>query len=60
MVQAYLATGAWAEGLVRDAPLESSDAERVGFAVTNLIEAASPSNNPLLSPVAWKAAIWRA
>ena len=57
MVQAYLATGAWAEGLVRDTPLDWADAERVGFAVTNLIEAASPSNNPLLSPVAWKAAI---
>ena len=57
MVQAYLAAGAWAEGLVEDAPLEWADAERVAFAVSNLIEAASPSNNPLLSPVAWKAAI---
>ena len=57
IVQAYLAGGAWAEGLLEDAPLEWADAERVGFAVTNLIEAVSPSNNPLLSPVAWKAAI---
>ena len=56
-VQAYLAAGAWAEGLVQDASLEWADAERMGFAVSNLIEAASPSNNPLLSPVAWKAAI---
>ena len=57
IVQSYLATGAWAEGLVQDASLEWADAERIGFAVSNLVEAASPSNNPLLSPVAWKAAI---
>jgi polyhydroxyalkanoate synthase len=57
MVQAYLAGGAWAEGLVQDASLDWADAERIGFAVSNLVEAASPSNNPLLSPVAWKAAI---
>ena len=31
--------------------------EQVTFAVSNLVEALSPSNNPLTSPVAWKAAI---
>jgi polyhydroxyalkanoate synthase subunit PhaC len=57
VVQAYLATGNAVEGLVEDAPLEWRDAERLNFAVSNLIEALSPSNNPLISPVAWKAFI---
>lgn len=57
VVQAYLATGRTAEGLVEDVPMEWSDAEELKFAVSNLVDAASPSNNPLLSPVAWKAAI---
>ncbi|MEV0332475.1 alpha/beta fold hydrolase [Nocardia sp. NPDC050717] len=55
VVQAYLATAATAEGLVADAPLEWRDAERMRFVVSNLVEAAAPSNNPLISPVAWKA-----
>jgi polyhydroxyalkanoate synthase len=33
------------------------DAERIGFLVGNLVQAAAPCNNPLVSPVAWKAAI---
>src|SRR5690349_21910809 len=57
LVQAYLASGSTAEGLVEDVPLGWRDAERLRFAATNLVEAASPSNNPLLSPVGWKAAI---
>jgi polyhydroxyalkanoate synthase len=57
IVQAYLATGEAVEGLVQDVPLEWRDAERVKFVAANLVEAASPSNNPLLSPVAWKAVI---
>jgi polyhydroxyalkanoate synthase len=56
-VQAYLATGSAVQDLVRAAPLEWRDAERVKFAADNLIEALAPSNNALLSPVAWKAAI---
>jgi polyhydroxyalkanoate synthase len=56
-VQAYLATSELAEGLVADVPMEWADAERLNFVVSNLVEAASPSNNPLLSPLAWKAAI---
>jgi polyhydroxyalkanoate synthase len=56
-VQAYLATGGAVQDLVRAAPLEWRDAERVRFAADNLIEALAPSNNALLSPVAWKAAI---
>lgn len=39
------------------APLDWRDAERIRFAAANLVEALAPSNNALLSPVAWKAAI---
>ena len=57
LVQLYLASGAAAEGLAQDVPMEWRDKERVRFAVANLVEGLSPSNNPLTSPVAWKAAI---
>jgi polyhydroxyalkanoate synthase len=57
LVQAYLAVGTTVEGLVEDVPLEWKDAERVRFLTSNLVEAAAPSNNPLISPVGWKAAI---
>ena len=53
VVQAYLAGGAFAQGLVDDADLGWRDAERVGFVVRNVVDAAAPSNNPLISPVAW-------
>ena len=57
VVQAYLATGSTALGLVEDVPLDWRDAQRMRFAVSNLIDALAPSNSPLLSPEAWKAAI---
>jgi polyhydroxyalkanoate synthase subunit PhaC len=57
LVQAYLAVGGTVEGLAEDVPLEWKDAERVRFVASNLVEAAAPSNNPLISPVGWKAAI---
>ena len=57
LVQAYLAGGTFAQALVDDADLGWRDAERVGFVVRNLVDAAAPSNNPLVSPVAWKALI---
>ncbi|ADB75055.1 PHA/PHB synthase family protein [Geodermatophilus obscurus] len=57
LVQAYLATGETALGLLHDVPLEWRDAERVRSAGSNLVDALSPSNNPLISPVAWKAFI---
>ena len=57
IVQTYLATGTTVEGLVQDVPLGWRDAERINFLASNLVEAAAPSNNPLLSPVAWKAVI---
>ena len=57
VMQAYLATGSTALGLVEDVPLDWRDAERMRFAVSNLVDALAPSNSPLLSPEAWKAAI---
>ena len=49
-LQTYLATGAAARGLVDDAALEWGDDQRIRFIVDNLVEAAAPSNNPLLNP----------
>ena len=56
-MQAYLAAAGTAEGMVADAGLDWADSERVSFAVTNLIDALAPSNNPLLNPAALKAAV---
>jgi polyhydroxyalkanoate synthase len=56
-VQTYLAGSAAAEALVDDAALDWRDDTRLRFLLTNLIAAAAPSNNPLLSPVGWKAVI---
>jgi polyhydroxyalkanoate synthase subunit PhaC len=56
-VQAYLAAAQAAESMVEDADLEWADAERTRFAVRNLVDALAPSNNPVLNPAAWKAAI---
>jgi polyhydroxyalkanoate synthase len=55
VVQAYLAGGQTAEALLTGADLEWRDNERLQFLLTNLIAAAAPSNNPLLSPQAAKA-----
>ena len=57
ILQAYLAGGALAESLLADADLGWRDGERVGFVVHNAVNAAAPSNNPLLSPAAWKALV---
>jgi poly[(R)-3-hydroxyalkanoate] polymerase subunit PhaC len=54
-VQAYLALGQTAEDLLADAELDWRDNERLQFVLTNVIAASAPSNNPLISPVAWKA-----
>jgi polyhydroxyalkanoate synthase subunit PhaC len=56
-MQAYLAAGAAARDLVEAAPLDWRDAERMRFAVGNVVDALAPSNSLLLSPEAWKAAI---
>ena len=56
-MQAYLATAESVAGVVAEAGLDESDAERVNFVLTNLIDALAPSNNPLLNPAAVKAAL---
>jgi poly[(R)-3-hydroxyalkanoate] polymerase subunit PhaC len=56
-MQAYLATAEAAEGVLAEAGLGEKDNERLGFVLTNLIDALAPSNNPLLNPAAVKAAI---
>ena len=57
VMQAYLATGSTALGLVDEAPLDWRDTERLRFALGNLVDALAPSNSALLSPEAWKAAL---
>ena len=56
-LQAYLAAAASAETLVAGAELGWRDDTRLKFLLANLIAAAAPSNNPLLSPAAWKALV---
>jgi polyhydroxyalkanoate synthase len=56
-MQAYLAAAETAEGVVAEAGLDEADSQRVGFVLTNLIDALAPSNNPLLNPAAVKAAV---
>src|SRR5215467_6097967 len=57
VMQAYLASGQSAESLLASADLDWRDAERLRFVLMNLIAAASPSNNPLLSPAAIKSLV---
>jgi polyhydroxyalkanoate synthase len=57
VMQAYLAAGWTAERLIAAAELDWRDSERLKFLLSNLVAAAAPSNNPLISPAAWKAAV---
>ena len=57
VMQAYLVTGQAAELILATADLDWRDTERLRFVLTNLIAAASPSNNPLLSPAGIKALV---
>ena len=56
-VQTYLALGRSAQDLLADTELDWRDNTRLKFVLTNLIAASAPSNNPYLSPAAWKAYI---
>jgi polyhydroxyalkanoate synthase len=56
-VQAYLAWAGTVESLLADADLNWRDNERMRFVLSNLIDAAAPSNNPLINPSARKAAL---
>jgi polyhydroxyalkanoate synthase len=57
IMQAYLAGSETAVGLLDDAQLDWRDGERMQFVVDNLVEGWAPSNNPLVSPLGWKALI---
>ena len=57
LVQLYLAGGHTAEQLVSDACLDTRDRTRVRFFLENVIEAAAPSNVPLVNPASAKAVI---
>jgi polyhydroxyalkanoate synthase subunit PhaC len=57
IMQAYLAGSETAEGLLADAGLDWRDAEKMRFVFDNVVEGLAPTNNPLLSPLGWKALI---
>jgi polyhydroxyalkanoate synthase len=57
LVQLYLAGGKTLDDLVESAALDPRDRKRVRFLIENLVEAASPSNIPLVNPASAKAAI---
>jgi polyhydroxyalkanoate synthase subunit PhaC len=56
-MQAYLATNNTVNQLFSDAKLDWRDAERIRFVLDVLTEGLSPSNNPLLNPLGYKALI---
>ncbi len=57
VMQSYLAAASAAETTFDAADLDWRDAERLRFLLSNLIAAASPSNNPLLNPSGIKALV---
>ncbi|HYB37590.1 MAG TPA: alpha/beta fold hydrolase [Mycobacterium sp.] len=57
IMQAYLAGAETAEGLLADAQLDWRDDEKMRFVVDNVVEGMAPTNNPLISPLGWKALI---
>jgi polyhydroxyalkanoate synthase len=57
IMQAYLAAAETADGLLGDADLDWRDNDKMRFVVDNLVEFLAPSNNPLISPLGWKALI---
>lgn len=57
VMQGYLATADTADGLLEDAALDWSDNEKMRFVLDNLLEGLAPTNNPLISPLGWKALI---
>jgi polyhydroxyalkanoate synthase subunit PhaC len=56
-MQAYLAANDTVNQLFSDADLDWRDAERMRFVLDVLTEGLSPSNNPVLNPLGWKALI---
>ena len=56
-MQAYLAANETVDNLFADAELDWRDAERIRFVLDFVTEGLAPSNNPLISPLGWKAII---
>ena len=56
-MQAYLAAAELVDSLFADAELDWRDAERIRFVLNVVMEGLAPSNNPLISPLGWKAII---
>ncbi|MGO9511535.1 MAG: PHA/PHB synthase family protein [Mycobacterium sp.] len=56
-MQAYLAAAETADNLFADANLDWRDSEKMRFVLDNVIEGLAPTNNPLISPLGWKAMI---
>jgi polyhydroxyalkanoate synthase len=59
LMQAYLAAGATAEGLIDDAELDWQAERQVRFMVENALDAIAPTNVPLANPVVLKETIDR-
>ena len=56
-MQAYLTAAELVNSLFADAELDWRDAERIRFVLDVVMEGLAPSNNPLISPLGWKAII---
>ena len=56
-MQAYLAANETVDKLFADTQLDWRDAEHLRFVLDVVMEGISPSNNPLISPLGWKAII---
>src|SRR6185369_4092925 len=56
-MQAYLATNDTVNQLFSDAKLDWRDAERMRFVLDFVTQGLAPSNNPMVNPVGYKAAI---
>ena len=57
LLESYLVTSRWARRMVEAADLPPDTAKKARFALGMLLDAASPSNNPLLNPAVVKEAI---
>jgi class II poly(R)-hydroxyalkanoic acid synthase len=56
-MQAYLTAAELVDSLFADAEFDWRDAERIRFVLDVVMEGLAPSNNPLISPLGWKAII---
>ncbi len=56
-MKTYLAATELVASLFADAELDWRDAERIRFVLDVVMEGLAPSNNPLISPLGWKAII---